>query len=59
MHFAHGVYLWILFDSQNKPIISFNNTNQLILVEMYCGFFDEETELNFRLQRVNDISVVQ
>jgi hypothetical protein len=51
----------VFFDSPEEyKLSSWKNNDQLILViVMYCVFFEVKTELNFGLQRVNDISIVQ
>jgi uncharacterized membrane protein (DUF373 family) len=41
-------------------IISLNNANQfIVLIEMYYAFFEGRNELNIRLPKVIDISMVQ
>jgi hypothetical protein len=50
-------FLWF---SEQTSIISLNNTNQLNLVtELYCAFFEVTAELNFGLQKANDVIMVQ
>jgi hypothetical protein len=39
------LYLWVLYGSHCKPVISLNNINQLIFVMVKCGvLFEARTE---------------